>query len=280
MGNSRSPAHCQSRWGEEVNRINAKIGRAAATPRTAAAQFDYVLRHVDVREALPLIQAPTLVFHNRNPMVPMEHGRYIAEHIPDASFVELLDASVAVDVGDPTFTDRFSEFLTGELRIPAAGRILATVLFTDIAKSTEHLVRLGDQRWVEMLERHNECVRDQVRLFGGREVNTTGDGFVTSFDLPSNAIRCGQEIIKSTQNLGLDLRVGLHTGECVIHGEDLAGVALNIAARVCASAGAGEVLVSATVRDSVAGSGIEFVERGEYELKGVSPEPWKLFTVR
>jgi class 3 adenylate cyclase len=266
--------------GEEVNRINAKIGRAAATPRTAAAQFDYVLRHVDVREALPLIQAPTLVFHNRNPMVPMEHGRYIAEHIPDASFVELLDASVAVDVGDPTFTDRFSEFLTGELRIPAAGRILATVLFTDIVKSTEHLVRLGDQRWVEMLERHNECVRDQVRLFGGREVNTTGDGFVTSFDVPSNAIRCGQEIIKSTQNLGLDLRVGLHTGECVIHGEDLAGVALNIAARVCASAGAGEVLVSATVRDSVAGSGIEFVERGEYELKGVSPEPWKLFTVR
>jgi class 3 adenylate cyclase len=163
---------------------------------------------------------------------------------------------------------------------PQAGRTLATILFTDIVKSTECVASLGDQQWGQLLDRHNRCVRDQIRRFAGREINTTGDGFVASFDLPSRAIGCGQEIIKSTQDLGLDLRVGLHTGECQIRGDDLRGLAVHIAARVCGLASAAEVLVSATVRDLVAGAEIELVEReGEYELKGV-PRLWKVFAVR
>ena len=265
---------------EETNLYNAKIGRAAATPRTAAAQYEYILRHVDVREALPLIQAPTLVFQNETPLVPIDHGHYLVEHIPSAQFVQLSGTGLGVLVDDPAIADGIREFLTGDLPGPEAGRTLATVVFTDIEGSTARLASLGDRRWGRLLHRHDQSVRGQISRFGGRAIKTTGDGFLASFDHPSTAIRCGQAVLTSTRDLGLDLKIGLHAGECVDRGDDLEGIAVHIAARVCALARGNEVLATRTVRDLVFGTDIEFVERErEYELKG-APGLWKLFAVR
>lgn len=259
-------------------RLLSKLFRSSATPRSASAQYDYILR-ADVRHALPLIQAPTLVLHvSESPFLPIAHGRYIADHIDGARFVELPGS----DLGLPTdrqLLDEVAEFLTGERPVVEVDRILTTVLFTDIVGSTERVASLGDERWHSLLDAHDRAVREQLRRFRGQEINTTGDGFVASFDGPARAVRCARAMIETTGKLGIELRTGLHTGECEIRGDDLGGLAVHIAARVGALAAPGEVLVSSTVRDLVVGSGIEFADRGEHELKGV-PGSWRLFTVK
>lgn len=172
--------------------------------------------------------------------------------------------------------DEVAKFLTGEHPTVDVERILTTVLFTDIVGSTERAASLGDRRWSSLLDVHDRTVRDQLRRFRGNEINTTGDGFIASFDGPARAIRCAQAILEATSTVGIDLRIGLHTGECEVRGEDLAGMAVHIAARVGALARSKEVLVSSTVKDLVVGSGIDFEDRSEHELKGV-PGRWKLF---
>jgi class 3 adenylate cyclase/pimeloyl-ACP methyl ester carboxylesterase len=264
---------------EETLRVMAMTQRASATPRQAAALYDYFLRHGDVRQVLQSIQVPTLVLHvQNNPLLPTAHGRYIAEHIQGAEFIELPGADIGGGIPASGIAD-IAEFLTGERSLGEIDRILTTVLFTDIVGSTTQAASLGDQRWRSLLDRHDRAIREQLRRFRGNEINTTGDGFVASFDGPARAIRCAQEITEATGKLGIELRVGLHTGECEVRGEDLGGLAVHIAARVGALANPGEVLVSGTVKDLVVGSRIEFSERGEHELKGV-PGSWKLFTVK
>jgi class 3 adenylate cyclase len=264
----------------ELSRFMAKMFRSSATPRTAAAEYDYILRSVDVRQALPLIQCPTLVLHVKEaPLLPIDHGRYLAEHIEGARLVELPGADLGATPANYVVTDEVAEFLTGERPLVEVERILTTVLFTDIVGSTERAASLGDQRWRTLLDSHDRTVRDQLKRFRGREVNTTGDGFFASFDGPARAIRCGQAIAEATARLGVELRMGLHTGECDVRGHDLGGLAVHIAARVGALAEPGEVLVSGTVKDLVVGSGIEFDDRGERQLKGV-PGTWRLFAVK
>jgi class 3 adenylate cyclase len=261
---------------EEYVRLVARMLRASASPRSAAAQVDYIMRHLDVREALPLIQAPTLVIHSMdNLLFPVEHGRYLAEHIPGAKLVEVTGG----DAYPPELYDEIAEFLTGERPIVSLDRILATVLFTDIVGSTARAASLGDRRWHDALDAHDRVVREQLRRFRGYEINTTGDGFVASFDGPARAITCAHAIAEATHNLGLAVRFGLHTGECELRGNDLGGLAVHIAARVAAAADADEVLVSSTVKDLVAGSGMTFEDRGEHDLKGV-PGTWRLYAAR
>jgi len=260
----------------EYMRLVAKIERSSATPRAAAAQYDYMLRSFDVRHALPLIQAPTLVLHAReNSFVPIAHGRYLADHIDGATLIELPGGDIGTN---PAVAVEVAEFLTGDRPVVEVERILTTVLFTDIVGSTALAASVGDQRWHSMLDAHDERVRELLRRFRGKEINTTGDGFVASFDGPARAIRCAQAIVEGTGRLGITLRVAMHTGECEVRGDDLGGLAVHIAARVGALAAPGEVLVSGTVKDLVVGSGIEFGDRGEHELKGV-PGTWKLFAV-
>jgi class 3 adenylate cyclase len=256
----------------------ARVIRCSATPRTAAAQFDVIFRQ-DARQALPLVQAPTLVLHARdNVLVPFEHGRFLADNIEDARFVELPGGDVGLTPATYPLIDEVAEFVTGERPVVEVERILTTILFTDVVGSTETAAALGDHRWRAALDEHDRAVRDQLRRFRGREVNTTGDGFVVSFDGPARALRCAKAIIEATARSGLELRLGLHTGECEVRGEDLGGLAVHIAARVASLAGAGEILISGTVKDLVIGSEIEFVDRGERQLKGV-PGAWKLFAV-
>jgi class 3 adenylate cyclase len=263
----------------EVLRTVARHLRACATPRRAAAQYEYTLRTLDVRAALPLVQAPTLVLHTQqNPFVPITHGRYLAEHIGGAKLVELPGSyhGHSAKHASAAILDEIVLFLTGERPEIDIDRILTTVLFTDIVQSTERAAQLGDQRWRSLLDSHDNAIRAQLRRFRGREINTTGDGFVASFDSPGRAIRCAREILDTTADLGIDLRVGLHTGECEVRGEDLGGLAVHIAARISALADPGEILVSSTVEHLVAGSGITFSDRGKHQLKGV-PGTWKLF---
>jgi class 3 adenylate cyclase/pimeloyl-ACP methyl ester carboxylesterase len=264
---------------EEFLTSVARVHRASATPRTAASQYRYILGNLDVRAALELVQAPTLVLNVReNPFVPLDQGRYMAEHIPGAGFVELSGGEIGVSPSLYIAADEIEEFLTGERRLADIERILATVLFTDIVASTERAASLGDRRWRLLLDAHDRVVREQLRRFRGREVKTTGDGFLASFDGPARAIRCAETIVDATNTLGVDVRAGLHTGECEVRGDDLGGLAVHIAARVGALAASGEVLVSSTVKDLVAGSGIAFGDRGEHELKGV-PGRWRLFAL-
>jgi len=264
----------------EWARLLATISRASMTPRTAAAQADYTLRTSDVRWALPLIQAPTLVLHTEgNPIVPVECARYLVDHIPDARLIELPGPDLVLPrSGDHPVGDEIIRFVTGEQPIVEIERILTTVLFTDIVESTEQAATLGDQRWHALLDSHDRLVREQIGRFRGAEVKTTGDGFLVSFDGPARAIRCSRAIVDGVSALGIDLRMGLHTGECEVRGDDLGGIAVHIAARVSALAGPGEILVSGTVKDLVVGSGIEFEDRGQHELKGV-PGTWKLFAI-
>ncbi len=257
----------------------AMWGRFAATPRTAAAQYRYILGSVDVRQALPLVQAPTRVLHvKESPILPLEHGRYLAEHIQGATLVELPGASVTPTPFMSELIAESVEFLTGERPPVAVERVLATVVFTDIVRSTETAATLGDQRWHRLLDAHDARIREQLRIFRGTEVNTTGDGFLASFDGPARAIRCSGAILAVTRELGVEVRVGIHTGECEVRGDDLGGLAVHIAARIGALAGAGQILVSGTVKDLVVGSPIEFEDLGEHELKGV-PGNWRIFCV-
>ena len=263
----------------EFIRWCALINRASATPRAMAAQMEYFQLHVDVRSALALITTPTLVIHAQdNAFMPITMGRYLADHIAGASLIEVPGADLGQLGDDETVAD-IAEFLTGERPPVDVDRILTTVLFTDIVGSTERAGSLGDHRWRQLLDAHDRIVREQLRRHRGREINTTGDGFVISFDGPARAIRCARAIVDATSTLGVAVRAGLHTGECEIRGDDLSGLAVHIAARVSAMARAREIVVSSTVKDLVAGSDIQFTERGEHELKGV-PGPWKLFAVQ
>jgi class 3 adenylate cyclase len=257
----------------------ARLFRSSVTPRTAAAQYDYLLRNLDVRPVLPLLRAPTLVLSADNPsFLPMAHGLYVAEHIGGSKFVALPGNDMLIFGQQDLIFDEVAEFLTGTRPVTDIDRVLVSVLFTDIVGSTETAASLGDQRWRWLLDCHDQIVREQLRIFRGREVNTTGDGFVASFDGPARAIRCGQVITDATRALGIELRMGLHTGECEVRGSDLGGLAVHIAARVGSLASPGEVLVSGTVKDLVVGSGIEFIDRGEHVLKGV-PGSWRLYAV-
>ena len=265
----------------EYLRLVGKMTRSSATPRSVAAQYNYILRSLDVRQVLPLLQVPVLVLHVRDSFfIPLAHGRYLADHIHGAKFIELPGSSTAVDGGQHAdmMIDEVAEFLTGSRPEVEIERVLTTVLFTDIVGSTSRAASLGDQRWHALLDAHDKTVREQLRRFKGKEINTTGDGFVASFDGPARAIRCGQAILEATTKLGIDLRVGLHTGECEVRGDDLGGLAVHIAARIAALAGPAEVLVSETVKGLIVGSGLSLSERGTYVLKGV-PDEWRLFAV-
>ena len=254
----------------------ARMTRASATPKTAAAQLRYGFEF-DAREALPLVQVPTLVLHNQNLFIPIAMGRYLAERIDGAKFVELLGADFFLATSDDAMAE-ITEFLTGSRPAPEIDRILATVLFTDIVGSTQRAVAEGDQRWAELLDAHHKAVRSELKRYGGVEIDTAGDGFFVTFDGPARAIRCACAIRESVDSLGLQIRAGVHTGEVERSDEGLRGLAVHIGARVGAAAGAGEVFVSRTVADLVAGSGITLSDRGEYDLKGV-PGPWRLFAV-
>jgi class 3 adenylate cyclase/pimeloyl-ACP methyl ester carboxylesterase len=263
----------------DLTRRISRMIRSSATPKTAAAQYAVTLRS-DLRQVLPLVQLPTLVMHSTdNPLIPPSFGRYLAEHIKGAQFVELPGGDLGMMPIMYRVSDEIAEFLTGVRPVDEVERILTTVLFTDIVGSTERAVALGDQRWRSVLDAHDRVVRDHLRMFRGREVKTTGDGFLATFDGPARAIRCADGISAATDAMGLSVRLGLHSGECEVRGDDLGGLAVHIAARIGAIAGAGEILVSGTVKDLVVGSGIDFDERGEHDLKGV-PGTWKLFAVR
>ncbi len=240
-----------------------------------------ILGQVDVRAVLAYIQAPTLVLHRTGDrIVDVAQGRAIAEMIPGAKFVQLEGEDHFPILGDPdAIVDEIEEFLTGVRPTPEHDRMLATVLFTDIVGSTKLAVELGDRRWRDLLVEHHNVVRNQLDRFRGKEIDTAGDGFLASFDGPARAIRCALEICKSVHFLGIETRAGLHTGEVEVIGEKIGGIAVHIGARVSALADPGEVLVSRTVVDLVSGSGIEFDDRGEHELKGV-PGTWNLFAVK
>ena len=258
----------------------ARNWRSAMTPRMATAMWRTIL-DVDVRAMLPLVQAPTLVLHNTGGIVPYSHGEYLAEHIAGAKLVERpgTGSSGFVGAGGSFTIEKVAEFLLGTSAPVSFDRILTTILFTDIVGSTTKLAEVGDEKWRRLLERHDRLIREQLRLHRGDEVNTTGDGFVVSFDGPARAIRCAQAIGEALSSLGIEVRAGLHSGECEVRGDDMTGLAVHIAARVGALAGPGEILVSGTVKDLVSGSGIEFEDHGEHELKGV-PGSWRLFVVR
>jgi class 3 adenylate cyclase len=233
---------------------------------------------IDVREVLPTIRVPTLLVYRRNdPDVRVEEGRYIASRIPGSRLVELPGADHLMWAGDSdAIVDEVEVFLTGTRRGPEPDRVLATVLFTDIARSTELAAELGDRAWRELLDRHHATVRAELGRWRGREVDTAGDGFLATFDGPARAVRCAGAIVEAVRGLGLDVRAGLHTGEVELVEGRVRGIAVHIGARVAALAEPGEVLVSRTVVDLVAGSGVVFTDRGEHELKGV-PGTWRLF---
>ena len=264
---------------EAMARWWATRARAAASPRAAR---DLILMNslIDVREVLPTIQAPTLVLHRTGDLDSrVEEGRYVARHIPSARFVGLAGDDHVPWIDADQVVDEIEEFLTGARPAVEPDRVLATVLFTDIVGSTERAAELGDRRWRELLDAHEAAVRRELVRFGGREVDTAGDGVFATFDGPARAIRAACAIRDSVRGLGLELRAGLHTGECELANGKMRGIAVHTGARVAALAAPGEVLVSSTVRDLVAGSGIAFDERGEHELKGV-PGTWRLYAAR
>ena len=257
-----------------------RLERSAATPAAGVA-FMRVGSQIDVRHVAPSIHVPSLVMHSpRDTVVNFEQGRWLARTIPNARFVELSgqDHAPWFDCADQVIGE-MSEFITGVREPLEPEQVLATVLFTDIVGSTERARELGDRRWRELMEQHHSAVRAELARYRGREIDTAGDGFLASFDGPARAIRCALAVLEALDRLGLPARSGLHTGECELLGEKLAGIAVHIGARVAARAAAGEVLVSDTVRDLVAGSGIDFDDRGVHELKGLA-EPRKLFAVR
>ncbi len=262
----------------ERARLFGQFERAVGSPRLIRWRTD-TNRGIDVRPVLSSVQAPTLVLHRTGDVVPLEAGRELAKLIPGARFVELSGQDHIPWVGDSDpIIDQVEEFLTGARHAREPDRVLATVLFTDIVGSTERAASLGDRRWRTVVEEHDDLVRHQLGRFDGREIKTMGDGFLATFDGPARGIRCGRSIADQIHALGIDVRAGLHTGECELHGDDVAGMAVNIGARVGAKAAPGEVLVSSTVKDLVVGSGIEFEDRGSHSLKGV-PGDWRLYAV-
>jgi class 3 adenylate cyclase/pimeloyl-ACP methyl ester carboxylesterase len=257
----------------------ARFERLVATPG-AYIELAQIFTELDIRHVLPLVQAPTLVLHRTDDrIVPVDQGRAVAERIPGGRFVELPGIDHIPFLGDSDrIVAEIQGFLTGSRPASLHDRVLATVMFTDIVGSTEHAVRLGDRRWGELLHDHRTVVRRLLPAFGGTEVDTAGDGFLARFDGPARALRCAHALIAENRALGIELRAGVHTGECEIVDGNVAGIAVHVAARVAATAGPGEVLASNTVKELVAGSGITFEDRGMHELKGV-PDEWRLYSV-
>jgi class 3 adenylate cyclase len=263
----------------ELREWLGRYQRLSASPGAAAAMIRWVLR-IDVRDVLGAVRVPTLVVTRADDQfLRRGHGRYLAEHIPSARFVVLPGQDYLYFVGDSdALLDEVQEFLTGVREAPTPDRVLATVMFTDIVSSTERAAALGDRAWRDVIERHHTAVRRQLERFRGKEVDTAGDGFFATFDGPARAIRCAEAIRDAVHALGIDVRIGLHTGECELLDEKISGIAVNTGARIGSLAGAGEILVSRTVVDLVAGSGIAFSDRGAHALRGV-PGEWQLYAV-
>jgi class 3 adenylate cyclase len=257
----------------------ARYSRSIAGPRAVQA-FARALFETDARSILPSIQVPTLVMHRESyAFLPIEHGRYIAEHIPGAMLVELAGSDGVVFWETPDeILERIEEFLVGVPRGVSASRTLATVLLTDIVRSTERAAEVGDRRWREILNVHDDVARRNVEASGGRFIKGTGDGILATFDGPGRGIRAAEAIRDNLRPIGVEIRAGLHTGEVEARGDDVGGIGVHIAARVMAEAAAGEILISRTVRDLVVGSNIRSVDRGTHTLKGVEGD-WRLFRV-
>jgi class 3 adenylate cyclase len=264
---------------EETVRWWTHLLRSGTSPR-AVRDLMRMYLDIDVRPALGAITAPTLLLHRRGDrLVRSEQGRALAALMPSARYVELDGADHVAFFGDSeAILDEAEEFVTGTRQAREPERMLATVMFTDIVGSTQHAADAGDRDWARMLERHDELVRSELARYRGREVKHTGDGFLAAFDGPGRAVHCAAAIARRLRPLGLEVRAGVHTGECELRGDDLAGIAVHIGARVGACAESGEVLVSSTVRDLVAGSELRFEERGLRELKGV-PGEWRLYAL-
>jgi class 3 adenylate cyclase len=261
----------------EAVEFTARMERSAASPAMMQQIFEMFL-DIDVRAVLPTVHVPTLVLHRHGDrVVNRRAGQDLAARIPGARYVELPGIDHLPWAGDAeAVLGEVEEFLTGARSLPEPERVLATVMFTDLVGSTERAAKLGDARWRELLSAHQAAVRRELARFRGREVKTLGDGCLATFDGPARAIRCGHAIAEAARSAGLEVRIGLHSGEVELMEDDVGGIAVHIAARVGALAAAGEVLVSSTVKDLVAGSGIRFVDRGTKNLKGISDE-WRLF---
>jgi pimeloyl-ACP methyl ester carboxylesterase len=280
-----------SRWGQGLPadlfapsrkgdpQLHEQFGRLqvqSATPHDAVA-FMRMAFEIDVRDVVPAITAPTLIVHRVGDKIcSVENGRWLARNIQGARYVELPGENHIPFIDGDDILDEIQEFLTGVREPAAPDRMLATVLFTDIVGSTDRARELGDRRWRDLLERHNEIVRRDLERFRGVEIDTAGDGFFATFDGPARAIRCARSIVANVRGVGLDVRSGLHTGECELSADSVRGIAVHTGARVAALAAPGEVLVSSTVKDLVAGSGIDFTDRGVHELKGI-PGEWRLY---
>ncbi|WP_114945320.1 adenylate/guanylate cyclase domain-containing protein [Microvirga calopogonii] len=261
-------------WWARHERLGASPGAAMALMRMNS--------EIDVRPVLPVVHVPTLVLHRRDDVnITVIAGRHIAQQIPGAKYIELAGRDHVPWIGDAdAMLNEIQEFLTGVRHVPEPDRVLATVLFIDVVGSTERAAALGDRRWRDQLESYYHSVRQELGRFKGREISTVGDGVLATFDGPARAIRCACAIRDAVHQLGLEIRAGLHTGECEVlaGGADVGGIAVHIGARVAAIAAPGEVLVSSTVKDLVAGSGLQFQDRGARTLKGV-PSKWRLFAV-
>jgi pimeloyl-ACP methyl ester carboxylesterase len=285
-------AEVSSKWGEgalleafapsaagdpQMDQVWGRFQRAGASPAMARAVMA-ALFEIDVRDILPTIRVPTLILHRTGDLIaPVEGARLMADRIPDARLVEFEGDDHVPFTGDfEPVLDEMEQFLTGTRQERPLDRVLATVMFTDIVDSTRRAADAGDRRWRELLHRHDELTRRQLDRFRGQEVKTLGDGFLATFDGPARGIECACAIRDGIGPLGLDVRAGLHTGECELHSEDVRGMAVNIGARVGALADANEVLVSSTVKDLVVGADLDFADRGEHELKGV-PGKWRLY---
>jgi class 3 adenylate cyclase len=250
--------------------------RAAASPGMARALID-ALDETDVSDVISQVRVPTLVLHRRDEMFPIEPARWMAEQVEEGRFVELEGVDHLPCYGDSeAVLGEIEEFVTGMRSSRPPQRTLATVLFTDIVGSTERAAELGDNRWRELLQAHNDLTRQHVDAARGRLIKSTGDGYVATFDGPARAIACARGLTEAVKQIGLEIRAGVHTGECELLEDDIAGIAVHIAARISALADADEVLVSSTLKDLVVGADIGFTERGEHELKGV-PGRWRLY---
>lgn len=264
---------------ERFRRWHAEACRFAGTPASAVAWFRITME-IDIRDVLPAIRVPTLVLHRTgDQVVPVEAGRYLAEHIPEAKLVELPGADHYPFSGDyEPFLEEIELFLTGSRRTREPDRVLATVLFTDIVDSTARAAELGDRRWAELLADHHRVVRAELERHRGHEVRVVGDSFLATFDGPARGIRCASAIRDAVRRLGIEVRAGLHTGEIELAASGIEGLAVHIGARVAALAGSGEILVSGTVKDLVVGSGVALEARGAHALKGV-PGEWHVYAV-
>jgi pimeloyl-ACP methyl ester carboxylesterase len=270
--------YAPSRLGDEAYVRNLEqYFRRGASPGAAAALLR-MNSYIDVRGVLPTVQVPTLVLHRTGDRdVDVAEGRYFAAKIPGARFVELPGDDHWISAGNlDELADEIEEFLTGTRPLPEPDRVLATVLFTDIVGSTERAVELGDRRWRELLNTHDAAVRRELERFRGSEVDTAGDGFLATFDGPARAVRCAISAGDAVRQLGIEVRAGIHTGECELDGQKVRGIAVHTGARIASLAGPGEVLVSQTVKDLVSGSGLAFDDRGTHVLKGV-PGEWRVY---